>query len=300
MRPIALHSKIFLDGANPVETEEIINLLGFLDGQTTNPSLFAKNLFIQERIDSSNKFTKEQLLEEYKNIIQDIKEITPKSLISIEVYCDENTKSSEMISQALEMNTWIENAYIKLPITREGLKAANSLCKKGINLNMTLCFTQEQAAAVYAATIDAEGDVLISPFQGRLDDNCKDGTDLIMNIQRMYSLSDKHVKIVNSSIRDYTHFLYALYTKTEYITAPFNILNEWANNGLEVPGVDIDEDIFKDKTEYFKDIHNACIVGISYKEIDLSLEWGEYNISSDLTTQGIKKFSEDWNALLKS
>lgn len=300
MRPVALHTKIFLDSGNPEETEEIINELGFLDGQTTNPSLFVKNPSLKEQIESGKKFTKNELVNEYKSVIEDIKNVTPQGLISIEVYANKDTKASEMVAQGEEMNTWVDNAYIKLPITREGLKAAHTLSKRGININMTLCFTQEQAAAVYAATIEAEGDVLLSPFQGRLDDNCKDGTDLIMNIQRMFAHSDKHVKICTSSIRDYKHFLYALYTKPDYVTAPHNILLEWAQNNLEVPGVDIDEAMFADKTEYFKDINDACIVGISYKEIDLNLEWSEYNINSELTDQGLQKFAEDWDNLLKN
>jgi len=300
MRPVALQSKIFLDSGNPTETESIKNALGFLDGQTTNPSLFSKNIEVTEKIAAGKRFTKEKLLEEYKKVIEDIKAVMPQGLVSIEVYADKNTKASEIVAQAEEMNSWIENAYIKLPITREGLKAANTLSKKGISINMTLCFTQEQAAAVYAATIEAQGDVLLSPFQGRLDDNCKDGTDLIMNIQRMFAHSDKHVKIVTASVRDYKHFLYALYTKPDYVTVPTDILNEWVDKNLEVPGVDIDERMFADKTAYFKEINDACIVGISYKEIDLNLEWSEYNINSELTDQGIEKFSADWNNLIKS
>ncbi len=299
MRPIALQSKIFLDSADPAETESTLNHLGFLDGQTTNPTLLSKNPVIQEFLTSGKKYRRDQLMEEYKKVIQHIKEVIPQGLISIEVYSDNNTKAAEMVEQAQEMDTWIEDAYIKLPITREGLKAANTLTKHGVNVNMTLCFTQEQAAAVYAATIDAQTDVLISPFQGRLDDNCKDGTDLIMNIQRMYAHSDKHVKLVTASIRDYKHFLYALFIKTDFVTVPHKILEEWSTNNLPVPGVDISDELFEDKANYFKDINDSCIVGISYKDLDLNLEWSEYNISNDLTDQGITNFANDWNKLIK-
>lgn len=299
MRPIALYSKILLDSANSDETEDIVKNLGFLDGQTTNPSLLAQNPNIQTKIASGKKLSKEELLAEYKKIVEDIKWTIPQGAVSIEVYADKQTKASEMVIQAEEMDTWVENAYIKLPITKEGLKAANSLTKRGINVNMTLCFTQEQAAAVYAATIDAQADVLISPFLGRLDDNSIDGTDLIMNIQRMYAHSDKHVKIVTASIRDYQHFLYSIYLKTDYITAPYSILNTWAEKRLEVPGINIDEDLFEDKTEYFSNIHQQSIVGITYKEIDLNQEVSEYNISSELTESGLELFAADWNKLIK-
>jgi transaldolase len=299
MRPIELQTKIFLDSGSPEETTETISLLGFLDGQTTNPSLFAKNLSVQNLLNEGKKFSKDELMNQYRSVIEKISEEIPQGAISIEVYSDEKTTSKEMIAQAEDMNTWTGNAFIKLPITKEGLKAANYLSKNGFDINMTLCFTQEQAAAVYAATKGSTGQVLISPFQGRLDDNCKDGTDLIMNIQRMYSHSDKHVKICTASVRDYKHFLYALYTKPDYVTVPAVILKEWAENNMQLPGIDIDEDVFEDKTEYFKNINDSCIVGISYKEIDLNLEWSEYNINSDLTTQGLSKFALDWNNLLK-
>lgn len=299
MRPTALQTKIFLDSGNPKETQDIVVKLGFLDGQTTNPSLFAKNPDIQTSIQEGRKYTRETLSEEYKNVIQNIKSVIPQGIISIEVYADSTTKASEIVTQAEEMNTWIENAYIKLPITKEGLKAAKVLSAKGINLNMTLCFSQEQAAAVYSSTKGAKAEVLLSPFQGRLDDNCKDGTDLIMNIQRMFAHSDKHVRLVTSSVRDYKHFLYAIFTKPDFVTAPYSILSEWFDKGLEMPGIDIDETIFEDKTEYFKDINDSCIVGISYKELDLSLDWNEYDIFHELTEQGLLKFSSDWNTLFQ-
>lgn len=298
MRPIELKTKILLDSGDPKETEQALNLLGFLDGQTTNPTLVSKSPNVAEKIANGLKFTKKELANEYKSIIEDIKAVIPQGLISIEVYADSKTTAKEIIKESLEINKWINNAFIKLPITPQGLEAASVLSKQGVNLNLTLCFSQEQAAAVYAATIGATAEVFISPFQGRLDDNCKDGTDLIMNIQRMYAHSDHHVKIVTASIRDYHHFLYALYLKPEFVTVPLSIIKEWSEKNLELPAVDISEDQFKDKAQYFKDINNACIVGISYKEIDLNQDWTTFNIENELTDQGLLKFSSDWNNLL--
>jgi transaldolase len=72
--------------------------------------------------------------------------------VSIEVFADLDTSAEEMLAQGEEMFTWIPNAYIKYPWTHEGLKAAEISVRKQIRVNMTLCFSQEQAAAVYAAT----------------------------------------------------------------------------------------------------------------------------------------------------
>lgn len=79
-----------------------------------------------------------------------------------------------MLKQGKQMYSWVPNAHIKFPTATEGLKAANKAVKEDLRVNMTLCFTQEQAAAVYAATRGAKrGQVFVSPFIGRLDDGGK-------------------------------------------------------------------------------------------------------------------------------
>src|SRR3989339_217562 len=119
MRPQNIKTRIFLDSGDPQETKQVLSALGFLDGQTTNPSLIAKN-------------------------------------------------------------TWIPNAHIKFPITASGLEAAHILTSEGMRVNMTLCFSQQQAAAVYVATRGVKkGDVFLSPFIGRLDDQGENGMNMI-------------------------------------------------------------------------------------------------------------------------
>ena len=103
--------------------------------------------------------------------------------------------------QGQEMFTWIANAYVKYPCTHEGLRAAEMSVQKGIRVNMTLCFSQEQAAAVYVATKGSKEPVYVSPFVGRLDDQGEDGMDLVRNIKKMYSRSDGHVHVLAASIR---------------------------------------------------------------------------------------------------
>jgi transaldolase len=95
--------------------------------------------------------------------------------VSIEVFADLDTSAERMLAQGEEMFSWIPNAYIKYPCTREGLRAAEPSVRKNIRMNMTLCFSQEQAAAVYAATKGSREPVYLSPFVGRLDDRGENG-----------------------------------------------------------------------------------------------------------------------------
>ncbi len=286
MRPAKLKTKIFLDGGDPGETREILDLLGFLDGQTTNPTLIARNPKAKKRLESGSKFGRAEILGFYRDVVQEASELIPEGSISIEVYSDLDTKAEQMLHQSREMFSWIPNAHIKFPTSREGLKAAEGAVKEGIRVNMTLCFRQEQAAAVYAATAGASNwDVFISPFIGRLDDMGENGMDLISNIIKMYSKGDGHVEVLTASVRSLDHLLYGLSLGSDIITVPFKILKEWGENGLPIPG-----------EEYTYDSDN--LKEIPYKELDLSKSWHEYEIDHDLTTKGIERFSADWNALI--
>src|SRR3990167_3042266 len=107
MRPEGLQTKIFLDSGDPAETREAIKLLGFLDGQTTNPSLIAKNPQT-----TGKKFSKQEILDFYKKVVQEISGLIPDGSVSIEVYADGQTSSDEMLSQGREFFQWIPNAHI--------------------------------------------------------------------------------------------------------------------------------------------------------------------------------------------
>lgn len=287
MRPANLKTRIFLDGGDPKETEEIISLLGFLDGQTTNPTLIAKNPDAAERLERGEKFSEKEILEFYKGVVTKLSGRMPEGSISIEVYSDENTSPEEMVNQSLDMYSWIPNAHIKFPTTKNGLAAAEIAVNKGMRVNMTLVFSQEQAAAVHSATKNANSphQVFVSPFVGRLDDLGQNGMDLIKNIATMYGNSDHHVEILTASVRNMDHFLYALSLGSDIITAPFKILKEWGENGMKIP----------DKTFAYP---KAELKEIPFENLDLSKNWQEFNISHDLTSKGIAKFSEDWNNLI--
>ncbi len=175
----------------------------------------------------------------------------------------------------------------KFPTSKEGLKAAEQAIKDGLRVNMTLCFSQEQAAAVYAATRGAKkGDVFVSPFIGRLDDRGENGMDLIAHILKMYSAGDGHVEVLTASVRSLDHLLCAIKLGSDIITSPFAILKEWAEKGLPMP-----------KRDY--KYNPQKLAAIPYQSIDLSKKWQEYDISHDLTVKGMERFSADWNGLIK-
>jgi transaldolase len=282
-----LKAKIFLDGGDPKQTREAISLLGFLDGQTTNPTLFSKNPDVRDRLSRGEKFSKEEIFHFYKAVVKEISDLIPKGSISVEVYSDLSTTADEMLKQGKVMFSWIPNAHIKFPTSKEGLKAAGRAIKEGLRVNMTLCFSQQQAAAVYAVTRGAKkGDVFVSPFVGRLDDRGENGMGFIANIIKMYKPGDGHVEVLTASVRNMDHHLYALKLGSDIITAPFEILKEWGQKGLSIPGKDY---VYNKKN--LKDM--------PYEDVSLTKDWQEYDLHHDLTVKGMERFSADWNALIK-
>jgi transaldolase len=287
MRPTGLKTRIFLDGGDPSETKEVIKQLGFLDGQTTNPSLVLKNPEAQERLKKGEKFSREELIDFYRAVVKEISGLIPTGSVSVEVYADGATTAATMLAQGKEMFAWIPNAHIKLPTTAEGLKAAERAVAEGLRINMTLCFTQSQAAAVYAATRGARrGSVFVSPFVGRLDDKGECGMDLIKNIMRMYQKGDGHVEVLTASVRNVDHFLCTLNLGSDIITVPLAVLKEWAGKGLPLPG-----------HEYRFAAGN--LKTLAYEELDLTRNWRAYDIRHALTDKGIERFAADWNSLIK-
>lgn len=286
MKPATITTKIFLDSGDPAETRQVIDALGFLDGQTTNPTLVAKNPYARERFEKGEKFTKDEIFDFYKKVVTEVSEMIPHGSVSIEVYADDTVSADTMFEQGKDMFTWIPNAQVKYPILPAGLDAAKRSIEAGMRVNMTLCFTQDQAAAVYAATRGAKkGDVFVSPFVGRLDDIGENGMDLIANIVTMHKNGDGHSEVLSASVRTLAHFMQSLAVKADIITAPAKVLIEWADAGMPVP----DENFHYDSSAFKK---------IDYKEVDLTKEWNEYDITHPLTTKGIERFASDWNALI--
>ena len=277
-------TKILVDGGDPLETRQTKELLGFVDGQTTNPTLIAKNPHIKDLIASGHKLSDREEMDEYKKIVQTISPLIGDAGVSIEVFSDESTTAQEMLDQGREMFSWIPNAYIKYPCTTEGLLAAQVSVKRGMRVNMTLCFSQKQAAAVYAATKGSKKPVYVSPFVGRLDDIHQNGMDLVRNIKRMFSKGDGHVFVLAASIRSLEHLLYSFALETELATVPAKILEQWAQNNFPMP----------DRQFQYK----APGQPIPFEELDLDQPWKTFDIHNELTRKGIEKFASDYRATL--
>ena len=133
MRPKGLTTGIFLDSGNPADTREFLELLGFLDGQTTNPTLVARNPDTARLLAARGK-TQSALIDLYKSFVREISEQIPKGSVSIEVYADESTTADAMFAQAQEMYGWIPNAHIKFPTTAAGLECAQRSIAQGMRV----------------------------------------------------------------------------------------------------------------------------------------------------------------------
>jgi transaldolase len=279
-----LGTKILVDGGDPRETQQVKERLGFVDGQTTNPSLIAKNPRIQQRLAAGHKLTQAEELNAYRDIVREIAPLVRDAGVSIEVFADTRTSAEQMVAQGKEMFAWIPNAYIKYPCTAEGLRAAQLSVRDGLRVNLTLCFSQQQAAAVYAATKGSRTPAYVSPFVGRLDDIGKNGMDLVRNIQSMFQLSDGHLLVLAASIRSVEQLLYCLSLNVDLVTAPAKILLSWADQGLPRPEANYE--------------YRSPGQPIPYEELDLAQPWERFNIDHELTTKGLQKFAEDYRKTL--
>ena len=257
---------IYIDGGDPEETKQADMLLkkaGYhgLDGQTTNPTLIAKKALSVK----GKALSEKEAFDYYRKTVEEMSHVIPDGKISIQVIGDPAILTTEdMLTQARDRMTWISNGVIKFPCSRPGFEAVAIFCQEG-PVNITLNFSQEQAAAVYAATKAHNYDVYISPFVGRLDDN--------------------HVRVLTASVRNMNHVLYALFLKSPVITIPFKVFKEWAGGGFTLP-----------KEDFIYDVPG--LTGIPYKELTLDKDWSEYDLSHPLTDAGLARFWEDWKSIV--
>jgi len=277
-------TRILLDSGDPDETVRIRGLLGYLDGQTTNPPLIASNPHVVKYLASGRRFTSHQESEEYRSIVQGISRFVGSAGVSIEVFADSTTSAEHMFEQGREMYAWIDNAYIKYPCTAEGIQAAQMSVASGMRVNMTLCYSQAQAAAVYSATKETARPVYVSPFIGHLDGIGKPGIDLVKNIQRMFLQGDGHVLLLAASIRSLEHLVHCLSIDVDMITVPSSILSQWAIANFPVVGPPI--------------MHAWAGDSIPYETLDLEQPWELFDLSHALTTQGIERFAHDYEQAL--
>jgi len=201
--------KIFIDTANVKEIREAAGL-GLIDGVTTNPSLMAK---------------------EGRNPLNVLKEICAlvSGPVSAEVI---SLESSGMIAEARELVKIAGNIVVKVPLTKDGLKAVRSLACEGIKTNVTLCFS-----AIQALLAAKSGATYISPFIGRLDDISQDGMNLIRDIKKIYSNYSFKTQIIVASVRNPVHVLDAALAGADIATIPFSVIEQLIKHPLTDIGI---------------------------------------------------------------
>ena len=201
--------KLFMDGSD-IEKIRRFNELGLIDGVTTNPSIILKS---------------------GKNMIDVISELA--SLISGSVSAEVSALDSDkMVEEGVKLSKIAKNVTVKLPITWDGLAACNSLSKKGISVNMTLCFSASQA--ILAAKAGAE---FVSPFIGRLDDLNLEGIDLISDIKLIYSNYKFPTKILAASIRTVNHVKQCALLGADVATIPIDVFEKLVKHPLSDSGL---------------------------------------------------------------
>jgi len=204
--------KFFLDTAIVSEIKELYET-GLVDGITTNPSLIAKSG------------------REIKTVIAEICQIVDGP-VSAEVIA---TDWQEMIKEGKELAEIAENVVVKLPITWDGLKACKALSEEDIMVNMTLCFTSNQALLAAKA-----GAYYVSPFVGRLDDIGQNGMGLIQEIYDMYSkYINLDTEILVASVRSPEHVAQAAQIGADIVTLPPSILRRLVEHPLTDAGLEI-------------------------------------------------------------
>ncbi|MDO5717771.1 MAG: fructose-6-phosphate aldolase [Tissierellia bacterium] len=202
--------KFFIDTANIDEIKEVATW-GILDGVTTNPSLIAK----EGRV--------------FEEVIKEISEIVDGP-ISAEVI---STESEGMLEEARELAKIHENIVIKLPMTKEGLKACSKLTQEGIKTNVTLVFSTNQALLAAKA-----GATYVSPFLGRLDDIGFDGMDLVSQIADVFFNYDIKTEIIAASVRHPLHVTKIAESGADIATIPYKVFNQMLNHPLTDIGIE--------------------------------------------------------------
>lgn len=202
--------KFFIDTADVAAIRELHDL-GLVDGVTTNPSL---------------------ILKAGRDIIEVTREICSfvTGPVSAEVVAP---KAADMIAEGRKLAAIAPNIAVKVPLTLDGLKACKALSGEGFMVNVTLCFSANQALLAAKA-----GATFISPFVGRLDDNNFDGLDLIADIRTIYDNYDFKTQILAASIRTANHVKDCAMIGADVVTAPPAVIKALANHVLTDKGLE--------------------------------------------------------------
>ncbi len=202
--------KFFIDTANLAQIREAAEL-GILDGVTTNPSLLSK-----------------EPGDPYENL-KEICRIVPGP-VSGEVIA---TDVRGMLEEARNLSKIAENIVIKLPMTRDGIKACRALSVEGVKVNLTLVFSPTQALLAAKA-----GATFVSPFVGRLDDISSDGMQLIGQIVQIYNNYQFDTEVLVASARHPMHVAEAALYGADIVTMPFDVINKLFSHPLTDMGLD--------------------------------------------------------------
>ena len=201
--------KFFVDTAE-IDAITELNDLGMVDGVTTNPSLIMKS---------------------GRDILDVTKEIC--ALVSGPVSAEVTaTDADTMIAEGRKLGEIAANITVKVPLTWDGLKACNVLTGEGKMVNVTLCFSANQALLAAKA-----GATFISPFIGRIDDLNLDGLDLIADIRTIYDNYGFDTQILAASIRTANHMSECAKIGADVATAPPAIIKAMANHMLTDKGL---------------------------------------------------------------
>ncbi|MBC7157745.1 MAG: fructose-6-phosphate aldolase [Rhodobacteraceae bacterium] len=202
--------KFFVDTADVAAIKEL-NDLGMVDGVTTNPSLILKS---------------------GRDILEVTREICGivAGPVSAEVVA---LKADEMIAEGRKLADIAPNIAVKVPLTWDGLKACKVLTGEGHMVNVTLCFSVNQALIAAKA-----GATFISPFVGRLDDINLDGMELISDIRTVYDNYDFATQILTASVRSPNHVAEAARIGADVITAPPDVIRKLAAHPLTDKGLE--------------------------------------------------------------
>ena len=201
--------KFFVDTAE-IDAIAELNDLGMVDGVTTNPSLIMKS---------------------GRDILEVTKEICDlvDGPVSAEVVA---TEAEAMIAEGRKLAELAPNITVKVPLTWDGLKACKVLSGEGKMVNVTLCFSANQALLAAKA-----GATFISPFIGRLDDIALDGLELIEDIRTIYDNYDFETEILAASIRSANHVQDCARIGADVITAPPGVIKSLASHPLTDKGL---------------------------------------------------------------
>ncbi|MBM4432904.1 MAG: fructose-6-phosphate aldolase [Chloroflexi bacterium] len=202
--------RIFLDTANIDQIRHAAKL-GIISGVTTNPTLVAK-----------------ENVADYQTTIKEICSIIPGP-ISVEVTVE---KAEQMIEQAREISTWAPNIAIKIPATADGLEATSALSADNIEVNMTLCFSLNQALLGALA-----GATYVSVFVGRLDDAGHNGMKIVKDAVDVFKNYGLPAQVIAASIRNPQHCVAAAKAGAHIATVPYNILMQMIQHPLTDVGI---------------------------------------------------------------